>query len=122
MGLLDLSALLLTLAALFGYLNHRFIGLPTTIGIMLIAIVLSLVLVLADLFGFDHGADLAREVVAQIDFNQALMYGMLSFLLFAGALHVDLAELTRFKWLVASLATVGVADRATRAWSPTAIV
>lgn len=108
MGLLDLSALLLTLAALFGYLNHRFIGLPTAIGIMLIAIVLSLALVLADLVGFDHAAQAARQVVAQIDFNQALMYGMLSFLLFAGALHVDLAELARFKWLVATLATVGV--------------
>ena len=108
MGLLDLSALLLTLAALFGYLNHRFIGLPTTIGIMLIAMVLSLALVLADAFGIQGPALLARELVQQIDFNQALMHGMLSFLLFAGALHVDLAELKRFRWLVATLATLGV--------------
>jgi CPA1 family monovalent cation:H+ antiporter len=108
MGLLDLSALLLTLAAVFGYLNHRFIGLPTTIGVMLIAIVASLVLTLGGALGFSAGETMARAVVAQIDFDDALMHGMLSFLLFAGALHVDLAELARFKWIVATLATLGV--------------
>ena len=108
MSLLDLSALLLTLAAVFGYLNHRFIGLPTTIGVMLIAIVMSLILTLGAALGFGGGVEMARGIVAQIDFNEALMHGMLSFLLFAGALHVDLAELARFKWLVAVLATVGV--------------
>lgn len=108
MGLLDLCALLLTLAALFGYVNHRFVGLPTTIGVMLIAIVLSLVLTLGGALGFTAGEAMARAVVSEIDFNEALMHGMLSFLLFAGALHVDLAELARFRWLVATLATVGV--------------
>lgn len=55
-----------------------------------------------------HFDTLAIELLAAVDFNQALMHGMLSFLLFAGALHVDLAELAERKWAVGFLATAGV--------------
>lgn len=107
MNLLDLAALLLTLAALFSYINHRFIRLPTTIGLMAISLVLSLSLIgLSQIWvGIDR---YAYDLFASIDFNEALMHGMLSFLLFAGALHVDLDDLMRQRWVIATLATVGV--------------
>ena len=108
MGFLDLCALLLTLAAVFGWLNHRFVGLPNTIGIMLIAMLASLAMVLAGALGFPGLLAQAREVVGGIDFDRALMHGMLSFLLFAGALHVDLSQLARYRWIIGTLATVGV--------------
>jgi len=108
--LFDLIALLITLAAVFGYLNHRFIRLPTTIGLMLISVVMSLGMVLIGHVG--HAGLLLEQqwmsVVRSIDFNKTLMVGMLSFLLFAGALHVDLAELLSEKWSVGIYATAGV--------------
>ncbi len=110
MKLFDLIALLITLAAVFGYLNHRFIRLPTTIGLMLISVVMSLGMVLIGHVG--HAGLLLEQqwmsVVRSIDFNKTLMVGMLSFLLFAGALHVDLAELLSEKWSVGIYATAGV--------------
>jgi CPA1 family monovalent cation:H+ antiporter len=108
MNILDLSALLITLAALFAWLNYRFIGLPTTIGIMLLSMCASILLVVAGSFGFQAELDEARRIVLGIDFDEALMHGMLSFLLFAGALHVKVEELVKYRWLVGVLATVGV--------------
>lgn len=107
MSISQIVALLITLAAVFSYLNHRFIRLPTTIGLMLISLVFSLALICSDFFGFNLKAQ-ASEFMEQIDFNQTLMHGMLSFLLFAGALHVNLEELAQRKWTIAILATVGV--------------
>ncbi len=108
MNLLDLAAALLTLAALFGYVNHRFVGLPTTIGIMVITMIVSLGMVLLGKAGLPGAADSALALLAAVDFDEALMQGMLSFLLFAGALHVDLEELARHRWIIAALATGGV--------------
>lgn len=108
MPLLDICAILLTLAALFGYLNHRFIGLPTTIGIMVITMVISLATVLLGKLGVHGGQDTVLALVGAIDFDDTLMKGMLSFLLFAGALHVDLAELARHRNIIAALASGGV--------------
>jgi len=108
MHLLDLAALLLTLAALFGYVNHRFIGLPTTIGIMVISMGLSLIMVLLGKLGVPAASEAALGLLRDIDFDEALMQGMLSFLLFAGALHVDLQELSRHKGIIITLATGGV--------------
>ena len=108
MEMLDLSALLLSLAAIFSYINFRFIKLPTTIGIMLIAMLISVSLVVLGHFGFEGIQDRATAVLQSIDFNKALMHGMLSFLLFAGALHVNLEDLARHKWIISILATFGV--------------
>jgi CPA1 family monovalent cation:H+ antiporter len=108
MDALNLAALLISLAAVFAWINHRFIRLPSTIGLMLIALVLSLVLVLAGALGFGSVADKAQSLLAGIDFNTTLLHGMLSFLLFAGALHVNLADLAKQKWVIAVLASVGV--------------
>jgi len=107
MNFLDIIAVLLTLAALFAYINHRWIKLPVTIGIMLISLVMSLVMISVGQFipAFD---DSAKAFVESIDFNKALMNCMLSYLLFAGALHVNLTELKSQKRIVAIMATLGV--------------
>jgi len=105
--LLDVVALLVSLTALFAYANHRLLRLPTTIGVMLIALLLSLGLIVAGELGYGVEA-WAEKIVARIDFNEALMHGMLSFLLFAGALHVDLNDLARQKSVIGTLATAGI--------------
>lgn len=109
MEILDIAALLLTLAAVFSYLNHRFIRLPTTIGIMLIAIVMSLALLILDQLQLANIYDTACALFRSVDFDETLLHGMLSFLLFAGALHIDLDDLLRHKWVIGVLATAGVA-------------
>lgn len=108
METLNLAAILITLTALFSYINHRFIGLPTTIGVMLIALLLSLSLILIGELGIAQFDDVAERLLLGVDFDTTLMQGMLSFLLFAGALHVNLADLKQQKWVVTVLATVGV--------------
>ncbi len=105
MNILDTTAVLLTLAAVFGYINHRVFKLPTSIGILLIGLVLSALLLL---FGGDGLRDSADEFVTRIDFNETVMNVMLSFLLFAGALHVNLGDLRDQKWVVAILASAGL--------------
>ncbi|MDJ0958063.1 MAG: sodium:proton antiporter [Arenicellales bacterium] len=108
METLNLAAILITLSALFSYLNHRYIGLPTTIGVMLIALLLSLALIFIGEMGIAQFDDVAERLLSGVDFDTTLMHGMLSFLLFAGALHVDLGDLRQQKWVVTVLATVGV--------------
>ena len=108
MEMLDLAALLLTLAAIFSYINFRFLKLPTTIGIMLIAMLISVSLVVLGHCGFEGIQNKATVVLEGIDFNKALMHGMLSFLLFSGALHVNLEDLDQHKWIISILATFGV--------------
>ncbi len=105
----DLISILLVLTALFGWINHRFIGLPETIGLLLMGLVASLLLIAAELMfpGMAVYEQLA-ELVRQVDFQNAVMNGMLAFLLFAGALHVDLAVLKSRAWAVGGMATVGV--------------
>jgi len=108
MNILNLAAILVTLAAVFSYINHRYIRLPNTIGLMLIALVMSMSLLMMGYFGLTGIEDHAQEILASIDFNTTLMHGMLSFLLFAGALHVNLSDLADQKWVIAILATFGV--------------
>jgi CPA1 family monovalent cation:H+ antiporter len=106
---IHLAALLVSLAAAFGVINHFLLRLPTTIGLVVIALAVSLTLIGVDaLFPSFQVDDLIREQILGIDFTEALMHGMLGFLLFAGALHVDLDALRNQKWAVAAMATVGV--------------
>jgi CPA1 family monovalent cation:H+ antiporter len=107
MDLFQLSAALLTLAALFSYLNHRFLRLPTTIGLMLIAMASSLVLVgIGELLPSVEAK--ARSYLEGVDFNKTVMQGMLGFLLFAAALHVNLADLKKQRAVIGFLASAGV--------------
>ena len=99
MELLKIFALLITLTAVFSYLNHRFIGLPVSIGVMLIALLLSLALNLLGLAGLGLEQHAERWLSA-VEFEDTLLQGMLSFLLFAGALHINLDDLSRQKWFV----------------------
>jgi len=106
--MLDIAATCLVVTALLAYLNYRFVRLPTTIGVMAIALVLSLVIVALDVAGVSHALRTYEEsLLRSIDFSDVLMQGMLSLLLFAGALHVDLSELKALRWPVASLALIG---------------
>ena len=99
----------ITLAAVFGYLNHRFLRLPPTTGLVVIALVASLGTIGIDAVVPSLGiGDAVRAAILGIDFHEVLMKGMLSFLLFAGALHVNLGDLLSRKWAIGSMATVGV--------------
>ena len=108
MDILNTSALLITLAALFSYLNYRFVRLPTTIGIMIISLVLSIILLVLGKLGWSDLSQHANTVLRSIDFHETLMNGMLSFLLFAGALHVNINDLNQQRGVIGFLATFGV--------------
>lgn len=108
MQILNTIAILLTLSAVFSYLNYRFIKLPTAIGIMLISLLISLFLLISGKLGFFDISQQAQTLIHGIDFHTTLINGMLSFLLFAGALHINLNELSKQKWVILTLATVGV--------------
>jgi CPA1 family monovalent cation:H+ antiporter len=106
--MLETAAVCLTVTALLAWLNHRFVGLPSTIGVMTAALAISLALLGLDALGIGRTAhDHAVALLRSIDFSTVLMQGMLSFLLFAGALHVNLAELKAYRWQVGGLALVG---------------
>ncbi|RZK95259.1 MAG: sodium:proton antiporter, partial [Methylobacterium sp.] len=107
-SIFDLAALLLTLSALFGWLNRRFLRMPHTIGLLVMGLLASLSLVGLDLaFPAQHlYADLT-QVLGQVDFTEVVMNGMLAFLLFAGAMSLDLRMLRDRAWAVATLALVG---------------
>jgi CPA1 family monovalent cation:H+ antiporter len=107
MKLFNILAVLITLSAIFSYINHRFIRLPTTIGIMVIALLVSLGLIILGPLGLGL-EEAAHRLLNSIDFDETLLHGMLSFLLFAGALHINLADLARQKWIISILATAGV--------------
>lgn len=105
----DAAAILIALAAALGYVNHRFLKLPSSVGLTVMGAVASLLVI-----GLDRllpASTLAEQVsafLAGIDFHTTLMDGMLSFLLFAGALHVDWTEMRRGRWPILVLSTVGV--------------
>jgi CPA1 family monovalent cation:H+ antiporter len=109
MSSFDAAAILITVAAVFGYLNFRFLKLPSTTGVLIVALVSSIVVIIAN--AVFPGGNIRGELtgfVAGIDFNEMLMHGMLCFLLFAGALQVEMEPLLARKWSVLSLASIGV--------------
>lgn len=110
MDIIQIIAILVTLTALLSYVNHRWLKMPVTIALMLMSLVLSLLLV-----GLEHlpfwGAqpvEAVEDIIGGIDFQTVLMEGMLSFLLFAGALHININDLAQYKWPVGIFATGGV--------------
>jgi len=108
MNFYDIAAVLITLAALFSYLNYRYIRFPSAIGLMALSLVFSLLLLGLGKFGILFFDDQARMLLAELDFYDTLMHGMLGFLLFAGALHVNFDDLLHRKWIISLLATFGV--------------
>jgi len=108
MTLLSITSILITVSALFAYVNYRTLKLPTTIGIMVCSLVFSLVLVVLGNLGYGDGERIASGIISQIEFDNTLLNGMLGFLLFAGAMHIDLDHLLKRKWTIGLLASVGV--------------
>jgi len=107
MSLFHVIGLIVTLVAVFGYLNHRFIGLPDIIGITAMGLIASLIVTAAGAAdpGVTHWATTAMR---EVDFSDIVFHGLLGMLLFAGSLHVNLAELAGEKWIIFVLATAGV--------------
>ncbi|MFZ2754565.1 MAG: sodium:proton antiporter [Lysobacteraceae bacterium] len=105
----EIAAVCLVMTALLAYVNHRFVGLPTTIGVMAVALLLSLGLIVLDRMGFGAMREYEETLLQSIDFSDLLMQGMLSVLLFAGALHIDLTHLRDYRWQVGGLAVLGTA-------------
>ena len=107
--MLELPAIILTCVSIFGFINHRYLKLPITVGLVLIALISALMVLGIDLIAPALGvSETVQNWLDEIDFNRTLMHGMLSFLLFAGALHVDLETLIQSKIRVGTLATIGV--------------
>ena len=110
MTILQIASLLIVLAGAFGAINYLFLKLPSAIGILIVALFASFALIVFDLIFPAFGlTDKVRATVLEIEFSEALLEGMLGLLLFAGALHVKLADLRREWVVVALMATIGIA-------------
>ncbi len=107
MDYLFIATILVFLSAIFGYVNVRFLKLPNTIGLMLITILFTLVVFLISYFD-DSLLNAERYIITQIDFKTLLLDVMLSFLLFAGALHTNFEQLKVQRWPVFVFSTLGV--------------
>lgn len=107
MSIFELAAALVTIAAVFSFINYKFLKLPTAIGLMSLTLVASLVVVGVGMIE-QSVVVRAEAIVSTVDLDKAFLHGMLGFLLFAGALQVNLAELAERKWAVTLLATGGV--------------
>ena len=107
MDIMGLIALLISLSALFMYINYKYLKLPETIGIMILSLLFSLIVIIINALGiFDFSGIV--NMIQNVNFEKTLMQGMLSFLLFAGALHVNINDLAKQKWIILVLATIGV--------------
>jgi CPA1 family monovalent cation:H+ antiporter len=108
MTIFTISSILVGLSALFGYFNYRFLHLPHTIGLVVIALFASLATIGLDFV--QPSFQIARnvtDILRQIDFNETLMHGMLSFLLFAGALHADFSAIKTRRLTIGVMACFG---------------
>ena len=109
MSIFEIGAFLIGLSAVFGYLNHRFLRLPHTVGLVMIALAASLVVILIEILTpASPLLEIITGVLLQIDFYETVMHGMLSFLLFAGALHVDFSVFKSRARAIALMATLGI--------------
>jgi CPA1 family monovalent cation:H+ antiporter len=108
MGIFEITTILMVLTAVFSYVNYRTFKLPTTIGVMGVSLLVSLGIAGMGAYGVNVPQYHAERIVSHIDFNKTLLHGMLSFLLFAGALHIKFSDLTRQKYVITLLSTVGV--------------
>ena len=106
---LDAAAILIVLSAVLGWINHRFLQLPSTVALTMMGALASVVVIGIDIvLPQSDLSGMVGRFLNDIDFHETLMNGMLSFLLFAGALHVDLDQLRRGRWQIAILSTIGV--------------
>jgi len=106
MALFDVLAVLMVLAATFGWVNDRYVRFPMTVGVMAMGLALSLALIALSQVYPSIKAD-AERLLATIDFDQLLLHGALGFLLFAGALHIEFGDLREHRVSIGVLAVVG---------------
>ena len=108
MSIFSIGAILVGLSALFGFINHRFLHLPHTIGLVVIALLASLSIIGLNLIlPSAQIGQRVTDVLRQIDFNETLMHGMLSFLMFAGALHADFSAIKTSRLTIGVMAVFG---------------
>lgn len=107
MTLYNLIAIIITLAIGFAYINQRWLKMPTTIGIMCASLLLALLMIVGGKLGNGHLTLPLTHALARINFHDVLINGMLGYLLFAGAMTVDIRHLRQHKWEVAILAMLG---------------
>ncbi|MEM7026308.1 MAG: cation:proton antiporter, partial [Pseudomonadota bacterium] len=100
-------ATLFGLAALFGYLNDRFLHLEQSIGLMLLALALSGILAVLTMLGVKDHISAEQDFVRSLDLSHLLLEGVLCFMLFAGSLNVKLQALEQQRWVILSLAIGG---------------
>lgn len=105
--MLALFAIIISISALFGYINHKWLKLPTTIGVMLISVVLGVGLKTAEMIS-PLSTIAVKEFLDKFDFSSFVLDFILSFLLFAGSLHVNIGDLRGARATVLSYATIGV--------------
>lgn len=101
-------SVLIVIASFFMYLNHRFLKLPATIGIMIIAMTVSVFMVLCGNALFPDTLKDFSQLIREFDFTEVLMGAMLNFLLFAGGIHVNINDLKEQKGPVMIYSTLGV--------------
>lgn len=106
MNIISITNVLVSICALFGYFNYRYIKLPSVIGIMVMAIIFSCFSLLLPSIDMNAATQI-KQSLNQINFPELLLHGMLGFLLFAGALHVDLDQLIKYKYTIGFLAVFG---------------
>jgi monovalent cation:H+ antiporter, CPA1 family len=107
MEIYNIITLIIVLTAIFGYINHRFIRLPRTIGIMLISLISSLAVVGIGIVS-PKFFETTTHAISLIDFQTVLLRVMLSFLLFAAAIHVDSKKLQAERTSIITFATISV--------------
>lgn len=105
----DAAAVLIVAAAVLGYSNHRWLRLPASVGLTVMGAIASLLVLVVDrLMPSSQLAPQFNAFLGQLDFHRTLMEGMLSFLLFAGALHVDWSHMRKGRWPIIIFSTIGV--------------
>ena len=106
MDYFSIATVLIVISAFFDYINERFVKLPSTIGLTLITIIFTLIV-----FGISYFDDTLleteKEIITSIDFEALLLDVMLSFLLFAGALHTNFEQLKIYRKPIMAFATIG---------------
>jgi monovalent cation:H+ antiporter, CPA1 family len=107
MGFYHTFTIIIVFAAIFSYINYRFLRLPNTIGIMILSLLASLIMIAVNSLVPNLLVN-SREMIRGIDFHEVLMDGMLSFMLFAGAIHINAAELKKEKATILTFSTAGV--------------
>jgi CPA1 family monovalent cation:H+ antiporter len=105
----DIIAILITITAIFSFLNIRYFKLPSTIGVLAIALIFSALVIVAGKAGVPSADIAAAGFLRHIDFNRVLLHGLLAYLLFAGGLNLKIPQLFDQKGAIALLSTLGVA-------------